>query len=288
MIDPTAPGALRLMADRAKEQIEQATTKPARYSWRIKPSKLGSECIAELWYAWRWVTKKEIPGINARKMDRGTDREKSLVDYIRRSGWDVQDTDPAKGDRKFNQWGFKALDGHMSAYLDGVGSHPDYFGGAPGNIEIKTMNKGRFNKLSSKNSLMVAEYEYYCQIVLYMDKMNLAFTYFLAECQDTQELYSEFLLPNPELALRLIAVAETVKTSKQRPARVAQQPTFHKCRTCDYLNICHYDAAVDVNCRSCVHCVAAPDGKFYCEGWGRFIPGEREIMLACPQHTPVK
>jgi hypothetical protein len=288
MLDYTAPGALRLVADQIADGIETHTARPAKYSWRIKPSKLNGECVAEIWYGFRWVSRSPIEGQSARRMDRGTDRENSLVRYLRQAGWVVYDIDPSKEGKKFNQWNFTALDGHVSAYLDGKMHHKEFFGGAEVLLELKTMAKGRFGRLFSKRSLMVTEPEYYGQIQIYMDGYNLDYCVFFAECQDTQEIYVEVVRRDPLLASRLLMVAETIKNSRVRPSRVAQSPTYHKCKSCEFLNVCHYDANVDRNCRSCVNAIAAQGGKFYCDKWKAFIPGEKEILAACPHHEPVK
>lgn len=288
MIDYNAPGALRLVADQITDGIETHTARPAKYSWRIKPSKLGGECIAQIWYAFRWVARSPIDGQSARRMDRGTDRENSLVKYLRQAGWTVQDTDPSKEGKKFNQWNFKALDGHVSAYLDGIMWHPDFFGGGKVLLELKTMAKGRFGRLASKRSLMVTEPEYYGQIQPYMGAYGLPYCVFFAECQDTQEIYVEVIRFDPDYAARLLTIAEAVKNSRLRPARVAQSPTYHGCKRCEFLNVCHYDANVDRNCRSCVNAIAAEGGRFYCDRWKAFIPDEKAILAACPHHDPVK
>lgn len=288
MIDYNAPGALRLIADQIADGIETHTARPAKYSWRIKPSKLGGECIAQIWYAFRWVSRSPIEGQSARRMDRGTDRENSLVRYLRQAGWTVQDTDPSKEGRKFNQWNFKAFDGHVSAYLDGIIWHADYFGGFKVLLELKTMAKGRFGRLASKRSLMVTEPEYYGQIQLYMSGYALPYCVFFAECQDTQEIYVEVIRFDPEYAARLLTIAEAVKNSRLRPARVAQSPTYYGCKNCEFLHVCHYDANVDRNCRSCVNAIAAEGGRFYCDKWKAFIPDEKAMLEACPHHDPVK
>jgi hypothetical protein len=221
-------------------------------------------------------------------MDRGTDRENSLVKYLRQAGWIVQDTDPSKEGKKFNQWNFTAIDGHVSAYLDGIMYHPEFFEGQKVLLELKTMAKGRFGRLQSKKSVMVTEPEYHGQVQLYMHGYNLNFCVFFAECQDTQEIYVEVIRRDPEYAQRLLMLADTVKNSRLRPARVAQSPTYHKCKSCEFLNICHYDAQVDRNCRSCVNAMAVEGGRFYCNRWAAFIPNEQAILAACPHHEPIK
>ena len=126
MLDLSIPGAKKLLADRIRENIDSVTTVKGKHSWRIKPSSLGKECIAANWYSYRWAKRVGKPGRVGRIFDKGHETEPRLLEYLRASGWIVWDRDPNKApDDKFPQFGFKALDGHISAYLDGIGNHPE-------------------------------------------------------------------------------------------------------------------------------------------------------------------
>lgn len=288
MIDLSLPGATKMLADQIVSGIDAATALQGKHSWRVKPSSLGKECVAAGWYAFRWAKRVNKPGKVARIFAKGHDTEPRLIDYLRRSGWLIADRDPSKIGTNFEQWNFKALDGHLSAYLDGIGSHPVITAGAEILIEAKSYNKRRFNLLVSKGNVKLTDYEYYVQVCLYMAGYNLPWTLLICECKDDGDIHVEVIMRDDETAQRALNVGHTIKSNRIRPARVAESAAYHVCKTCDFLGVCHLGEPVEKNCRSCLSCVAIDGGKFYCERWNAVIPNETAIMGACPHHDPIK
>lgn len=286
-VDIDTPGVARLMADRLREHMHETGARKGKYSWRIKPSNLGGDCVAQLWYAYRWAKKSDIPAPRQRIFDVGNASEERLVRYLREAGWSVQDTDPSKAGRDFDQWNFKALDGHISAYLDAKGSHPEFTQGEEIVIEFKTMRHDKFNTLVAKQSIKLVNYAYYVQHVMYLKAENKRFGLMMVECKSTSELYFEFIRRDDETADRAMSVAHTVRDARQRPARIAESSTFRLCKTCDFQGVCHLGEPMDVNCRSCVNCVAMEGGKFRCLRFGP-IPGEKEILEACDCYEAIR
>lgn len=287
MIDFSIPGTTKLIASKIKAQIDNATSQPAKYSWRVKPSNLGSECVAKLWYAFRWAKRVPIDGRIGRIFGTGSAFEAPIMNWLREAGWEILDKDPSKAGTKFEQWNFKALDGHISAYLDALGRNPEYTGSLWWNVEAKSFNKRRFGNFVN-NGVKVSDYEYYVQACLYMQAYDLPATLLLGICKDDCDIHPEIILRDDETANRAMRIAETIKSSRVRPARVAESAAFHLCKQCDFVGICHLGEQVDRNCRSCVHSVAIGGGKFGCLGWNIVIPGEKEIMQACPQYEAIK
>lgn len=286
-VDIDTPGVARLMADRVAARMDEVGGKPGKYSWRVKPSNLGGECVAKLWFAYRWAAKKQIPAKLQRIFDVGNASENRLVRYLREAGWNVRDKDPSKIGSNFEQWNFKALEGHISAYLDALGDHPEFTQSEEIVIEFKTMNKDKFNQVVAKQSIKLINYEYYVQHVMYLKAYNKRYGLMMIECKNTSEFYFEFIRRDDEVADRAMAVAHTVKDARQRPARIAESPTYSKCKTCDFLGVCHLGERMDKNCRSCVNCVAMEGGKFKCLRFGP-IPGEQEILAACDCYEAIQ
>lgn len=290
MIDLTIPGATRLLGNRIKEGVDEVTKRPGKYSWRIKPSNLGGECVARMWYAFRWAAKKDVPAQRGRIFDDGDMYEPRIVAWLRASGWTIKDKDPSKVGTKFEQWNFKALDGHISSYLDGIGYHPEFTEGVDVLVECKSANKRRFGLMVSK-TIKAADYEYYTQVCIYMEAYNLPYCVLFAVCKDDADIYIEVIPRDPETANRALRIATTVRDSKRRPARVAETASYHKCKECDFASVCHLGAPPDKNCRSCVNAVPIAGGKFGCAAFNEIIPNEQHILtfaLTCPHYQAIE
>lgn len=186
------------------------------------------------------------------------------------------------------QWRLVKFNGHVSGYSDGRARHPIYTVGQWIGVEYKTYNTKRFSALvNSKGGVKTTDYEYYVQVVTYLKEFDLPWCLFLAENKNDDDIYPEIILRDDGTADQRMTTAHTVITSKAMPAKFAQSPAHHICKMCDFVGVCHNGVPVEINCRSCLHCVAVEDGKFACEKWQAIIPGEKEIMAACPHHSPV-
>lgn len=283
MFDLSLPGALKHLAERIAEKHEEVTGGPARYSWRLKPSDIGDECTRRVFFAYRWMKRSPIPGHAKRKMERGNEAEGRLIRYVRAMGFEVSEFDPSKPETdKFRQWNMKALDGHMSAYLDSAIRHPEFTNGQWWNGEYKTMMKKYYNEAVSKG-IRLSNNKYYVQACMYMQYWNFPYTLFIIECTDDQSTHFEIIERDDETANRYMHLAHSVKEMRSRPAGIGMSPTYFKCKGCSYLDICHLGKAPDKNCRSCVNLVATEGGKFGCLVH-RHIPNEEQILAACPQY----
>lgn len=288
MIDLRVPGALTMVADQIKADIDEAGELPARFSWRIKPSSLGGECVARIWYAWRWAAKRTTPGRLARTFDRGNEAEARMVAYIRKGGWMIMDEDPNRQHLKKKQYKARALRKHLASFIDGICKHEQHTENAVWLLELKTMARGRFNQLVAKRSVQSKENQYYTQLQIYMHLMQLACCLFVAECTEDQEIYIEVIPYNAEVALRALELGGIVMTSNIRPARIAETPAFGMCKGCEFLGVCHLGENIEKNCRSCLHVEPIDDGKFKCNRWNATIPGEAEMLAGCSEHEGVK
>lgn len=288
MLDFDAPGALTLAADQIKAQIDAGCELPAKYDWRIKASSLGEQCLAKTWYAWRWAVKEAIPGRVARMFGRGNEAEARMITYIQKGGWQIQEFDPSKPEtQQFRQWRAKAIEGHMSNYADGKCYNPE-FCLSEWLLELKTMERSKFNRLVAKRSVMQCEHKYYTQVQIYLKVLNLPFCLFVAECTEDQEIYVEIIRYNEDAAARAIEVGYMIAFANIRPARVSDNPTFGMCKSCKFHDICHFETPVDKNCRSCLNCQPVANGQFFCGHWNAFIPNEAAILAACDNHDAVK
>src|SRR5690606_40774947 len=89
-------------------------------------------------------------------------------------------------------------------------------------------------------------------------------------------------------ARELLSKAQSIATTTVRPARIAESPTFYKCKTCEAKDVCHGLRPPVVSCRSCVKCSPADDGKFFCNQWQQVIPSKDAIKSACGNYSPIQ
>lgn len=255
-----------------------------RYSARISPSSLGGECVAALWYSWRWATAPApADGRMARYNSRGEDNEADVIEWLRATGWTVWEKDEATGE----QIAVTDLNGHLYGKIDGIASHPVYTNNIKILLEFKYVNTGRFGKLTLK-ALIQSDIKYYTQVCIYLEKLDLPACMFIPANRNDEDI--EFIIiPRDDTQVKFnMEKARTVMFAKQRPARVAESPAFVTCRICDHLDVCHNNKALAVNCRSCVHCVPTMGGKFHCERWNGTIPSKEAILSACGEYQAVK
>lgn len=290
MLDLTVPGACRLLADQIKADIDTVTTRDPKYSARIKPSALGGECVARLWYDFRWARKRVTTPEQQRIFDAGGAFEVPIISWLRNAGWEVIEKDPNRVGKFIEQYKVRALDGHLSGYLDGVGRHEQRTVGLWANIEAKSYNRRRFGMLQSKLTVKAVDYEYYVQACIYMMLFGLPLTVLVAVCKDDGDLHIDVFARDDETAQRALDIGNTVKTSRVRPAKVAQSAAFHMCKKCQHVGPCHLGEPVDRNCRSCVNCVAIEGGKFGCAAFNQIIPDKETIetyAATCPHYEPI-
>lgn len=287
MLDLSIVGTSQLLTAQIAVSHDAANATEGRYAWRVKASQLDGDCLARMWYAFRWALKPPISAKSNRIFDIGNAAETRFVKGYEYAGWTVFPIDPMKAGKKFPQWNAVDLHGHMSMYADAKASHPEFTGGELILHEYKTMNTRDFGTVESKQSVRAVKPEYYGQSVIYLYEFNLPWSLMTIENKNNQELYREIIMRDDAYAQRLLGYGETIATSKVRPARVAENPTYFKCKLCDFKDICHYGAAPDRNCRSCVNCTAIDGGSFYCDKWQKRIPNEAAILAGCGQYEAI-
>lgn len=326
-MDISKPGVMSLLADTIRTAIDNnsATDNPPKFSWRVSPNSLGDECVARNWFKFRWVVKAQKPGRINRIFKRGNGREDYFTALLRRAGWEVRDyaerlvmrsgdgvyktldwedeitpgyedvhqdpwhiTQAHQQDKwLLKQWKLAKFDGHMTGYSDGRARHPELTDNQWIGVEYKTYNTRRFSSLYNKRSVKVTDFGYYIQKVIYLKEFDLPYGLFLAENKNDDDIYCEVILRDDAIVEHYMKTAHTIVTSKARPARYAESETHHECKQCDFAGVCHRGEPVEINCRSCQHCSATDKGKFHCSKWNAIIPGETEILAACPHHLPI-
>jgi hypothetical protein len=221
-------------------------------------SMIGRECNRELWYSFRWAITPKHDGRLLRLFDRGHKEEFRFVEWLRNIGVTVWEYD-----ENGVQWRIIDHKGHFGGSLDGIAwGIPD----APNEyvlLEFKTFNQKTFNQLLAQG-VQLAKPEHYGQMQIYMHKMNLKKALYMAICKNDDSLYTEIIEYDQATAEKLLAKAGNIIFSDEAPVRVSNDPSFFKCKFCNYSNICHQKQVPEINCRTCAHSTPVDNGAWSC------------------------
>lgn len=243
--------------------------------WRrphLGASIIGRKCAREVWYSFHWCKAPSFDGRMLRLFETGQLAEDRIVKELEGIGIEV-----------YGQQKVISILPHFGGSCDGIGKgFPE--SRAPHVLEFKTHNRKSFETLQSKG-VQESKPEHYVQMQIYMGGLGLDRAYYIAVNKDTDEIYAERVRFDKELftgyvgKARMIIDAQTVKDFP----KIADNPARFECRFCNYKNMCHGRDVPEVNCRTCLHSTAAPDGTWTCARHGGAIPVDFQ-REACEDH----
>lgn len=248
---------------------------------------IGRACDREVWYSFRWATRKFFDGRMLRLFNRGHLEEGRFVEWLRAAGIIVEPLDPETG----NQWRVSAVSGHFGGSLDGIAWNVpgiERFGlTATDRIltEFKTHGEKSFNKLVSQG-VARAKPEHYVQMQIYMRLKGLKLALYLAINKNTDEIHAEFIPLDESTADFNIERAAHLIHSPFPPRRISEDPSWFACRFCDHREACHRGAGLAKNCRTCIFSKPVENGQWHCSKWGSVIPLGHQ-KTGCREHTPI-
>jgi hypothetical protein len=268
------------------------------HRWHLGASVIGHECSAYLWFMWRWcarevgrVTKRDDSehanlGRSQRLLNRGHREEDRFVEYLRGIGAEVW-----THDNNGNQYRMAAINGHFGGSLDAVVKLPIRYG-IPDPLlgEFKTNGTGKgFNDLKEKG-LAVAKMQHFIQQSCYGREYGFKFSIYFNVNKNDDDLHVEVAKLNWPMAEQMKAKAERIIWSVDRPPRLAENPTFHKCAYCCAKPVCHEGALPERNCRSCANAspsrYAEHPGQWICALNNQIIPKDF-APIGCSQYKPI-
>ncbi len=228
-------------------------------------SEVCHKCPRSAWFAFRKIHQKEHPPQLMRLFQRGHREEFFFTELLNRIGLTVWEINPKTGKH------FKVSDceGHLRGTMDRVGkdklmhfaSTTDAF-----LIEFKTSNDARFKKLK-KEGLKKSNPQYYGQIQGYMGlEKNLKGCLFMSVNKNDDEIYIEWVTPDPEALQHILVRAEDILNATAPIRRIAKRKGYWECKTmCSYMDHCFdKDRQSDRSCRSCRNARPIAGGKWKC------------------------
>lgn len=189
---------------------------------------LGEECDRKLYYSY----KKPFIVKDARVQrifDMGNIIEDYLIKLLKEAGITVYDLD-----KNGEQFGFvdEEIAGHIDGVLVGIPEFDD-----PVLSEFKSAKNSTFNQFK-KNGVREVNNNYYVQTQVYMNKLKLKACLFIVMNKDTQELYTELIHYNKEIAEIYITRGKDIARATELPSRLYAKKTFYRCRFCDFSEEC--------------------------------------------------
>lgn len=221
-------------------------------------SQIGAPCTRAIWYGFRWAKKSKFSGRMLRLFETGQLAEARFIDELRSIGCEV-----SEGPTPGAQWRVSSIGGHFGGSMDcalrGLPAAPKSWHCG----EFKTHNAKSFKELTDKG-VEKAKPQHYAQMQVYMALTGMERALYLAVNKDTDELYSERVKADADVAKQLLDRAEMVIYSEEPPQRLSEDPAFFQCKFCDYSDICHDVAAPLPTCRSCAHVTPERSGEWSC------------------------
>lgn len=235
---------------------------------------IGNDCERFLWLTFRWVVKNNFSGRILRLFRRGQLEENQIVTDLKNICIRVYDQQKRVN---FNY--------HVSGSIDGIikSGVPE----APNKehlLEMKTYNDKRFQKLK-KEGVEKSDPVYFVQMQAYMRGLNIDRALFYAVNKNDDEIYTERVRMNKEVADKYIERAQRIAISDRMPYPISTDATFYKCKMCSMHEFCHKTClTTEVNCRTCAHSTPKENSTFFCERYQNEIPIEYQYQ-GCRSHV---
>ena len=287
-----APGVAKALAKRILEEIDEycVRTYDGGHRSHLGASLIGRECKRYLWYVFRWCLHEKTTGRQQRLFNRGHREEARFIEWLEGIGFKVwfENRDEAPNEKgEYPQYRISDVMGHFGGSLDGIAILPERYGIAePVLLEFKTNGTGAgFNKLAD-DGMPIAKPEHFAQTSTYGKKYNFRYCVYLNINKNDDSLHIEVVKLNHNLGEQMIMKAEQIIMSQTAPARLSDNPTFHKCGYCHMKEVCHKGAVVEVNCRSCAFARPVENAEWFCEVHNGNIPKDF-IAKACPSYKAI-
>lgn len=270
---PEPMHSIRAAIDAAHES-QQEPPRP-----HLGASMIGHACERWVWLSFRWAVTEKFRGRILRLFRRGQREEAMVHEDLRMAGCNVSTIDPET--RK--QYRFDA--GHFGGSCDGIitAGLPEAKK-TPHILEIKTHSLKSFNDLE-KHGVQKSKPQHWAQMQVYMTAFGLADALYYAVCKDDDRIYTERVKLDKDAAAALFEKAKRIATADRMPEPLSTDPTWYECKFCAAHSFCHGEKLTrHVNCRTCAHSTAEPDGRWTCAHWGADIPDVDAQRAGCDEH----
>lgn len=254
----------RLYEKAAKYSVERY---PSEHRHHLGISVIGDECSRKIWYGFRWIKLIQHDPRIRRLFQRGHKEEKEFEGFLMWAGFKIRGINP-ETDKQFR---ISAVNGHYGGSTDGI-ALIGWADDLPIIVEYKTHNDKYFTELKEKK-LRVAQPKHWSQMCGYGKDFKIKHGLYFALNKNTDEWYFEFVELDWNKGIELENKATDIIYSKLPPPKLNENPSYFKCKFCDFKDVCHGGEKAEKNCRSCVFASPIEDGAWSCDKHGK-IPKE--------------
>lgn len=224
-------------------------------------STIGDPCARKIFFQFRWTLKRKHIGRIIRLFNRGHMEEGRFIAALLTAGMKVYQQD-AQG----KQFRISSFGGHVGSATDGiVVGCPDL---QDPNVailtEMKTHGEKSFVKLK-KEGVQESKFMHYVQQQVYMNKMDLRASLYLATNKNTDEIYAEIVMYDEVVAMHFLDRADQIAGADEAPVGLSNKgASWFECKMCDFAGVCYRGEEPLRNCRTCRYSIAKEDGKWHC------------------------
>lgn len=256
--------------------LNQTLVDTGRRSQRLGMASLGAKCVRQLWLKFRWARIGSTSIKISRLFEMGNGVEAQVIKDLEALGVEITDRQaPVHG------WG-----GHIFGFIDGIAHNVYEAPKTPHLLEVKSMNDRNFNALVSKG-IKDSKLEHYVQCQMYMGKLRLTRTLYIAVNKNTSEAYAiRFEYDEVEYRFYMGRGMDVVGSETSPPNMINDEKNF-ACRFCDFVPICYGGEDYLKSCRTCVHVNLEDEGKWSCGKHNKQLTYQEQID-ACDSYRPVR
>lgn len=271
---------LKDLADRIDDAIEEYSAQSLKDKPRthLGISEIGSECVRQVWYKFRWMKHEEFSGRMLRLFKRGHREESRYISYLEGIGCKVEQYDETG-----KQFRISSVMGHYGGSCDGRVITPWYDDKLL--VEFKTHNTKSFSHYLDKG-LHKSKPKHYNQMCGYGYHMGLQYAIYFPENKNDDSIKTTVVKLDWQRGMQLEKRAAEIITSQEPPAKISENPSFFECQYCAFKDICHNNEVPIKNCRSCRLCKPVENAQWHCSRYNQIIP-EAYIKVGCDGWTPL-
>lgn len=245
---------------------------------------IGKDCAREIWYGFRWAALPRFEGRILRLFNRGHLEEGRFIALLLMAGIQVY-----QQDEHGNQFRISDAQGHFGGSGDGIAiGIPDVVINSQILLEFKTHNDKNFKKLKN-DGVRESKFVHFVQTQIYMRKMGLANSLYLAVNKNDDHLYGEIIPIDTLIADEFIQRGINLVWMQQPPRKINESPGWYACKWCNFYDVCHKNESPFKSCRSCTNGYPIDDGMWECRKKNSSKFGElatpNQQLEGCPKYS---